>query len=184
MTGHKRPEPPQDAEAIVLAVLHQLEHGEASDLIDHAGEAQDAVRPREGWPDGSVGAMEEAARRDLAWCRAMLRRAGALLVAARQAGALFTVGPWAVRIVRTGDAYGLDDRLTHDKADPLVEFYDTRQAGPKFGPRGQFVSRYDLSTLLDHRPGAGLCLQGGVPSWTVTGADFERVAAFLRTVTP
>ena len=41
---------------------------------------------------------------------------------------------WNVRIVENGDAYGKDMCLTHDEADPLVEFYDADVSfndGPK-----------------------------------------------------
>jgi hypothetical protein len=75
-----------------------------------------------------------------------------------------------VRTVLQGDRYGLGDRLTHDNADPMIEFYDYQYANVRaFGPRGQFVSRYYVSTLAKHPKGAGLCLDGGVPEWSVDG---------------
>lgn len=85
-----------------------------------------------------------------------------------------------VRLVRKGDRYGLNDCLTHDKDAPMVEFYDGSQDPAKFGPRGQFISRYYLDTLTgadrlsrgDVRNGGGLCLHGGVPEW-----DLDSVAA-------
>lgn len=48
---------------------------------------------------------------------------------------------WTVRIVYEGDRFGLDDCLTHDSSDPLIEFYDHED----------FVSRYYASTLLEDR---------------------------------
>lgn len=76
------------------------------------------------------------------------------------------VGPWNVRLVFQGERYGLEDCLTHDADEPLIEFYDAEQRADKFGPRGQFVSRYNASTILSMAPGSGLCLYGGVPAWT------------------
>jgi len=85
------------------------------------------------------------------------------------AGRTFTV-----RLVEQGDAYGRDDTLTHREREPLVEFYDATHAGERFGPRGQFVSRYYLNTLTgegsfsrdDLRVGLyGLDLHGGEPVW-------------------
>lgn len=81
--------------------------------------------------------------------------------------------------------YGLDDCLTHDGG-PMVEFYDATYAGPDFGPRGQFVSRYYLSTLMDRRgmPGLyaeyGLCLQGDVPEWVVSARNVAEAIAYAR----
>ena len=96
---------------------------------------------------------------------------------------------WNVRIVENGDAYGKDMCLTHDEADPLVEFYDADASfndGPKdMGMKlGQFVSRYYMSTLMDDGDpigdGHGFCLDGGVPKWVIEGAAMKRVARFLN----
>ena len=91
---------------------------------------------------------------------------------------------FAVLLVRQGDGYGVGRCLVHDKADPLVEFYDTTYAGrPGFDRFGQFVSRYSLSVLIfpsswmrdsDGAPNlrgnsGGLLLHGGEPKWTVSG---------------
>lgn len=104
--------------------------------------------------------------------------------------------PFGVRIVRTGDRYGLNDCLVHGDlkegrrrmptmtdeflsalfADPLIEFYDLRNTA-KFGPRGQFVSRYAASTLAAHHAGDGLALHCGVSSWTVDGRSMREVRA-------
>lgn len=69
-----------------------------------------------------------------------------------------------VRVVHKGDRYGLDDKLTHDKADPMVEFYDLSYPD-KFGPRGQFVSRYNAFTLSKVQGGLNLC--GHEPVWSI-----------------
>jgi hypothetical protein len=92
-------------------------------------------------------------------------------------------GRWNVRLVNEGDRYGRDDCLTHDKSEPMVEFYDRRYVD-KFGPRGQFVSRYYLSTLTDDRGhlANGLCLDGGVPAWSVNAHDMAQVLAWLDEV--
>lgn len=85
-----------------------------------------------------------------------------------------------VRIVREGERHGLNDCLTHDKTDPLVEFYDLTFANQRgFGERGQFVSSYYASTLLE-RDG-GICLHGGVAKWSIDDDTMIRVRAFVRT---
>jgi len=89
---------------------------------------------------------------------------------------------FAVRIVVQGDRYGRDGCLTHEKQEPMVEFYDASQAGRwddiYTGHLGQFTGgRYYVSTLKDHR--TALSLDGGVPSWTVTGAS---LVAAMRAV--
>lgn len=72
---------------------------------------------------------------------------------------------FGVRLVRTGDRYGRDDCLTHD-GETMVEFYDLSYPD-KFGERGQFVSRYNLSDLAGRAYAYGLDLDGGVDVWTV-----------------
>jgi hypothetical protein len=88
---------------------------------------------------------------------------------------MITVDKFNVRVVNTGDKYGVNDCLVNDKA-PMVEFYDTRYPHTQYG---QFVSRYYVDTLLERDTG-GLCLDGGVPSWTVSAEDMATVRNFLK----
>jgi hypothetical protein len=81
-----------------------------------------------------------------------------------------------VRIVQTGDRYGLNFCLTHDKKDPLVEFYDARYPHTEFG---QFVSRYYVSTILEGQ-NRGLCLDGGEPEWSICASDMALVRKFIQ----
>jgi len=95
-----------------------------------------------------------------------------------------------VRLVQRGDRYGLDDCLTHDKDDPMVEWYDaTYENTPDFGVRGQFVSRYSLGTLTgkdrysrcDHRLGSpGIDLCGHVDVWKVSGQNVRDALAAVE----
>lgn len=88
---------------------------------------------------------------------------------------LYRVGAFNVRLVRSGSKYGRRDSLTHDSERTMIEFYDTRHTDPDFEGRGQFVSRYYLSTLAsDGRrrgPEHGLDMHGGVPSWKLSGEE-------------
>lgn len=83
-----------------------------------------------------------------------------------------------VRIVEKGDGYGVDDKVIHDEDDPMVEFYDQRYTDERFGPRGQFVSRYYLSTLLE-RPVVGIDLHHGIESWYVTAENMAEVLRYV-----
>ena len=83
-----------------------------------------------------------------------------------------------VRFVRQGERYGREDCLVHDKPDPLVEFYDATNR-ERFGPRGQFVSRYYLSTLRERGHREGINLYGGEPKWVVDDAAMAAVYAWL-----
>jgi hypothetical protein len=60
----------------------------------------------------------------------------------------------------------------------MVEFYDTRYPHTQYG---QFVSRYYVDTILDGSD-CGLCLDGGVPSWTVSAEDMKTVRSFLKEI--
>lgn len=82
---------------------------------------------------------------------------------------------WAVRLVERGDKYGMGDALTHDRDDPLVEFYDTRHEHTGLG---QFVTRYYLSTLLKSE--GGLNLDGRISDWSVGEACMNRIRDWLR----
>ena len=86
------------------------------------------------------------------------------------------IDKYHVRVVRSGDRYGLNFCLTHDKDEPLVEFCDSRYPHTK---HGQFVSRYYLSTILEMGD-TGLCLDGGEPEWEVSAEDMAAVRAWLE----
>ena len=87
-----------------------------------------------------------------------------------------------VLLVSRGDRYGLNDKLTHDKDDPLVEFWDaTYEDDERFTlGRGQFVSRYYLSTLTDRSSRAGLDLCGHEPAWKVTAKNVADVLEAIK----
>lgn len=82
--------------------------------------------------------------------------------------------PFTVRIVEQGDKYGLRDCLTHNKSEPFVEFYDGRYMHTQYG---QFVARYNFTTLQDFK--GGLDLDGGVPDWKVDAAAMAEVKAWM-----
>ncbi len=86
------------------------------------------------------------------------------------------------RLIRTGDRYGLADKLTNDGA-AMVEFFDAEQDSAKFGLLGQFVSRYYVDTFNETaEDGRGIALDGGVPRWTVSAANVAEVAAWLASL--
>ena len=83
-----------------------------------------------------------------------------------------------MRVVRQGDAYGKDMCLTHNKDTPYIEFYDATYDNFEIAPDGtnlgQFVTRYDIDTLLgksdfspDNSFTRGLDLKGDVDVWTL-----------------
>lgn len=88
-----------------------------------------------------------------------------------------------VRVVKKGEAYGLNDCKVHDSDDALVEFYDATYEGEKFGPRGQFVSRYYASTFLSRDRDFGLCLDGGVDVWSIDQAALCCAYAYVEGAT-
>lgn len=95
---------------------------------------------------------------------------------------IFTVLRWTVRIVFTGDKYGKDNCLTSDASEPFVEFYDNHQNKAVFGELGQFVTRYSLSTLIESTR-HGLCLDGGIPEWSVSADEFSLIQKQLVKLT-
>ncbi len=81
-----------------------------------------------------------------------------------------------VRIVNEGDNYGLNNCLTHEQKEPLVEFYDARYPHTEFG---QFVSRYNMNTLINRDKNYGLDLDGGVPDWKIELSAMTEVLQWL-----
>ncbi|MDD4840286.1 MAG: hypothetical protein PHE93_06465 [Clostridia bacterium] len=94
-------------------------------------------------------------------------------------------GMFNVRIVEKGDVYGLNDCLTYKETEPLVEFYDIRFINDKDWKRGQFISRYCVSTLLEtgHYP-QGLSLMGYEPSLNVPAESMTEIIKWLKESTP
>lgn len=84
-----------------------------------------------------------------------------------------------VRIVNTGDKYGRNDCLVNGSA-PMVEFYDSRYSDKDFNGRGQFVSRYYITTLLGSEYPNGLSLDGGVLEWSVSANGMIQVLEYIQ----
>ena len=91
--------------------------------------------------------------------------------------------PWTIRILDTGDKYGREDCLTHEKEEPTVEFYDADHPhtidAPSGTVLGQFVARYYISTIADGG-GGGLNLMGYEPKWTINALCMDNVRAYLE----
>lgn len=95
---------------------------------------------------------------------------------------------WTVRVLPVGARYGVHNMLTADA--PTVEFYDTKFADDGafarsgFGPLGQFVTRYNIATLLGidgYGSGdGGLNMDGNVPVWTIDAETMKQVRTWLR----
>lgn len=90
---------------------------------------------------------------------------------------------FTVRILRTGDRYGLDDCLTVGEGSslriegpgPFVEFFDTRYPHTE---HGQFVSRYGVDTILAAT--GGLDLLTHVADWKVDAPAMDVIRQWLR----
>ena len=84
-----------------------------------------------------------------------------------------------VRILEPGQSYGRNLCLKNDSGKNLIEFYDSRYDFDKDTQGnilGQFVSRYYMDTIIDRNTissNKGLCLDGGVPNWTIDVQGME-----------
>lgn len=77
------------------------------------------------------------------------------------------------RRINKGDRYGLNDCLTHDEDQPLIEFWDCRYSHDSLG---QFTGgRYYVGTILESNRATGLNLHGGVPEWKVDQGSLLKV---------
>lgn len=61
--------------------------------------------------------------------------------------------------------------------DELVTFYDCRYEHKDLG---QFVSRYYIKTIMEMEGNSGLCLDGGVPEWTISHSGMNRIRAWIK----
>jgi hypothetical protein len=60
----------------------------------------------------------------------------------------------------------------------IIEFYDFRY---KHTPDGQFITRYNISTLYDSSfENSGLNLNGGVPDWKVDNNAMKKIINWLK----
>ena len=89
------------------------------------------------------------------------------------------ITPFRIRVVMSGESYGKDDCLTHERSEPLVEFFDKRFPHT---PNGQFVSRYYLETVV--KMSNGLNLDGGVDAWKVSKEGIDFVQEKLKELIP
>lgn len=87
---------------------------------------------------------------------------------------------WVIRIIRQGEAYGLNDKLTHEGQMPMVEFFRYEQGDED---KGFFVSRYYVETLLASST-KSIQLHGRDPAFTVHEQAFADVLQWLREQCP
>lgn len=73
-----------------------------------------------------------------------------------------------VKRVDPGEYYGRNQCVKCKPEETLIEFWDARFS--HISPLGQFVSRYCLSTLIEHAPYEGINLDGGVADWEIDAA--------------
>ena len=97
--------------------------------------------------------------------------------------------PWTVFIQDPNKDDYQTPCLRHE---PTVKWYDGRYPHDKEGKivLGQFVASYYITTMLGDEFGArigdsgGLCLDGGVPDWSVSQECAKEVADFLEESIP
>ena len=75
---------------------------------------------------------------------------------------------FTAKLIKSGDQYGLNNKLVNESDDFLIEFYTSS---------GQFASRYFLETFLSvYHKGEGILLEGSIPEWTLDSRAVEFVA--------
>jgi hypothetical protein len=88
--------------------------------------------------------------------------------------------PFAAKILRKGDAYGLNDCLVWQNDHIGVEFYDFSYSNVEsFGYWGQYMSRYFVESILDVE-NQGLCLEGCIPEWNINSSEMLKVRVWLK----
>ncbi len=83
-----------------------------------------------------------------------------------------------VRAIRKGERYGLNNCLTHDADEMLVELTDATD-GPGPTGNGGFVVRYLATTFLARDNGDDLWLFGKDMAWRLAPAQVREIRAWL-----
>lgn len=85
-------------------------------------------------------------------------------------------GKWVVALLRKGDKYG--NTLSSSIKRDTVFFYDSSVNWSKQKyPFGQFVTSYDLKTIIMHN--GSLVLDASVESWCVNAKDMRDIVLWL-----
>lgn len=88
-----------------------------------------------------------------------------------------------VVLVPIGGAYGRNALFLNEGREAMVEFYDAAvENDERFDKgRGQFITRYYLSTLTGRENNLqGLDLCGHVPEWKLTGQNVSEALAAIE----
>jgi hypothetical protein len=84
------------------------------------------------------------------------------------------------RLIREGDGYGAwlgGDWAMKHKGEPMIEFFDVRYLHT---PYGQFTGgRYLLDTFMELGDDRGLCLDGGIPEWSLSAEAVRSVQQWV-----
>ena len=95
---------------------------------------------------------------------------------------------FAVVLLMSGAKYGLNDCLTmDDESGPVVEFHELipETCGSIEGTKLNFISRYFLDTLKESwgeraRDVTGICLDGGVPEWSIDAETMQYIVSLCN----
>jgi hypothetical protein len=79
-------------------------------------------------------------------------------------------------VINKGEQYGLSE--IHDDDEPIVEFRDVTNATGD--SKGQMVSQYFTSTILNHNSNAGLRLDGEFPEWDISAENIRSTQKLIR----
>ena len=82
-----------------------------------------------------------------------------------------------VRLLEQGEAWGQDDKLRYEEKEPAIEFYDARYPHTILG---QFITRYNIHTIAEHR--GELLLYADIKAWRITRANMEEIAGWLMEI--
>lgn len=86
--------------------------------------------------------------------------------------------PFTIRLLQPGESYGLNQSLTHNEEEPLIEVYDARFDGEP--DLGQFIGRYYISTFMSVN--GALDLHESVPDWTLNTDAVKQSQQWLQAV--
>lgn len=88
------------------------------------------------------------------------------------------VGKWIVVLLKEGDKWGAS--LGYTVKEDTLYFYDSSVKWSKNKyPFGQFVSSYNLKTILEHDYNYGLSLDASVDSWKVSKEELSEIVDWL-----
>ncbi|MEE7478396.1 hypothetical protein [Methylobacterium hispanicum] len=85
-----------------------------------------------------------------------------------------------VFLIRKGESYGKEHRLTRLSDDPLIQFFDASERDASGSEGGSFLAERSLGDLETHANTDGHALVEGNPMYDLSEGNLRQILAWVR----